>query len=200
MEGKSKSDKWKITTDRFVCFLDIMGFKNLVAMSSHNEIYTMMKKIETSKKRYANLVWSGTNPGSVRTTTYSDSIMLYSKDETLESLKSVVYTAAALSYDLFIEGIPHKGSLAFGKMTLDTKRSIFFGTPLINAFLLQEELHYYGIVIHGSAEEKILPLMDKIAYIKEYSCPLKKGTTNHLTIQPTFIGGEEIYKSQVEAL
>jgi hypothetical protein len=34
-------------------------------------------------------------------------------------------------------------------MTLDYEKSIFFGQPLVDAFLLQDELKFYGIVVHG---------------------------------------------------
>lgn len=38
-------NNWQITTNRFVGFIDIMGFKDMVARSSHEDIYDMMKKI-----------------------------------------------------------------------------------------------------------------------------------------------------------
>ncbi|MDR0436880.1 MAG: hypothetical protein LBH22_01110, partial [Bacteroidales bacterium] len=86
-----------------------------------------------------------------------------------------------------VKGIPHKGALAFGKMTLDTERSIFFGQPLIDAYLLQEELHYYGIIIHGSVEEKIGVDLEDTAFIESYDCSLKKCRSLHYTICPMFV-------------
>jgi hypothetical protein len=40
-------------------------------------------------------------------------------------------------------------------MTLDDENSIFFGQPLIDAYLLQEELYFYGVVMHHTAELKL---------------------------------------------
>ena len=51
----SKAD-WEITTDRYVAFIDIMGFKDMVARSTHDEIYQMMKEIDKAKTKYCCLV------------------------------------------------------------------------------------------------------------------------------------------------
>lgn len=56
--------------------------------------------------------------------------------------------------DLFISKIPFRGSIAYGEMTVDLENSIFFGQPLIDAYLLGEQLQSYGIACHASAEKK----------------------------------------------
>jgi len=62
---------------------------------------------------------------------------------------SAVSSTHRRSYE---EGI-YEGGEAFGNMTL-TSKSIFFGQPLVDAYLLQEELNFYSVVIPhvGSAE------------------------------------------------
>lgn len=180
-------DDWRITTNRYVTFIDIMGFKDMVFNSPHEEIYRMMKKMDDRKKFSEDILWGKTNSKLVRTTTYSDSIMIYSKDSTYNSLYSIICTTSSLIADLFFEKIPFKGSMAFGKMTLDAKNSIFFGKPLIDAYLLQEEMNFYGIICHANIEEKIDDFLSKSKEINfkiEYLCPLKNGATNHLTIYP----------------
>lgn len=180
-------DDWVITTERYVAYIDIMGFKDMVAKSSNEDIYNMMKKVVDFKDSSATIDWTDAKSELVRTTTYSDSIMVYSKDSTYASLYSLICTVSALSADLFFEGIPFKGAIAFGKMTLDNTKSIFFGQPLIDAYLLQEELNFYGIIIHGSAEEEIdfhSENTDIIIYTKKYLCPLKNGNSWNLTVFP----------------
>lgn len=148
-------ENWDITAARYVVYLDIMGFKDLVSRTKHEAIYEMMKKINERKQFNSKVNWGKTNSELVKTTTYSDSIMIYSKDDSYESLYSTICTTSGLTNDLLTEGIPHKGALAFGIMTLDTQNSIFFGQPLIDAFLLEGEINFYGILVHGSAEIKI---------------------------------------------
>jgi len=177
---------WPITTNRFVGFVDIMGFKDMVMRSSHVQIYEMMKKIEKS----ISLSKSGLitkRKDYVKITTYSDSIMLFSKNNTYFSFDNLVTAISSLTNDLFSEGIPHKGAIAFGKMTLDEENSIYFGQPLIDSFLLQDELHFYGIIVHGSVEKEMLTKMRRTPFIVKYNCPLKNGKSNHYTIHPMHI-------------
>jgi len=176
---------WIVTTKRYVGFLDIMGFKDMVARLPHDAIYEMMKKIDRQRKFAESIEWKGLPKNLVKTTTYSDSIIIYSKDDNYESLDSLISSIATLTHYLFLENIPHKGALAFGTMTLDTENSIFFGQPLIDAFLLQEEIQFYGVLIHATVEKEMndrkfqTPL-----FIRNYLCKLKNGLAKHLTIYP----------------
>jgi hypothetical protein len=182
------NDEWVVTTNRFVAFIDIMGFKNMVSTLPHNEIYSMMKRIDARIKSAESMNWDKKDLQLIKTTTYSDSIMLYSKDDSLISIEHLVASVAALTHDLFIEGIPHKGGIAFGLMTLDTENSIFFGQPLIDAYLLQEELFFYGIILHGTCENQIKKVGDikTISFVENHLCPLKNGNSNHFTVHPIF--------------
>ncbi|MDQ7947260.1 MAG: hypothetical protein REI78_05880 [Pedobacter sp.] len=186
MSENKAIDEWKVTTKRFVAFIDIMGFKDMVARKSHNEIYKMMIKIDDRKALNENIKWGDREEKLVSSTTYSDSIMIYSKDNSLESLRSFVCTVSGLSDDLLLEGIPHKGAFAFGTMTLDKDKSIYFGQPLIDAYLLQEEIYFYGIIGHASAELEISNIADgeHVSFLKNYPCPLKGSISNHLVIYP----------------
>ncbi|MBK8109930.1 MAG: hypothetical protein IPK46_06125 [Saprospiraceae bacterium] len=138
---------WEITCDRYVGYIDIMGFKNLVLTRPHSEIYEIMKKIDECKLNNENIKWDNIDSKLVTTTNYSDSIMIYSKDNSFLSLKAFTCTISGIMDDLFMECIPFKGAISFGTMTLDIERSIFFGQPLIDSYLLQEELYFYGVVV-----------------------------------------------------
>lgn len=176
----STETEWPITCNRFVAFIDIMGFKDMVTRTPHNEIYEMMKTIKESES----INWNNNRPLFVKTTTYSDSIIIYSKDESYIALQSFIHTVAGLAFDLLMEGIPYKGSIAFGLMTFDNVNSIYFGQPLIDAYLLQEELLFYGIVLHATAEQKIINHYSLNYRFIDYLCPFKNGSAHHLTIYP----------------
>ena len=193
MNKKQVDNGWPITAERFVAFIDIMGFKDLIMRSTHNQVYKMMRTINEQRRHNADIQWLGITEKLIRTMTYSDSIMIYSKDDSTKSFDSISNTISGLSYDLFIEGIPHKGALAFGTMTIDSEDSIFFGQPLIDSYLLQEELSFYGVLLHGSVEKKIYSSKYDIGglFIKDYICPLKNGASHHLTIFPMFLDESE---------
>lgn len=186
---------WETTAQRYVGFIDIMGFKDMVARSSHDEIYKMMQKINNAQKIYSSINWNGNNKSKklVKTTTYSDSIVIYSFSDSYDSLYSFICTIAGIYQDLLMEGIPHKGAIAFGEMTIDNERSIFFGQPLIDSYLLQEEVKFYGIIVHGTAQKGI-ETYSTLPFVNNYLCPLKNGNSFHIAIRPIFWGTEEYNK------
>ncbi len=186
----TQKEEWEVTAKRFVAYIDIMGFKDMVAKESPYEIHKMLKEvIELTKNAQKAQLFETVQ---VRFNSYSDSIMIYSKDDSFESLFSIIFNISTITNSLLVQGVPHKGALAFGNMTLDFKNSIFFGQPLIDAYLLQNELLFYGILVHATAEERIeLDYNGEKSYaikksIKEYDCPLKKGNSFHLTIFPMY--------------
>jgi len=190
---------WETTALRYVGFIDIMGFKDMVARSSHDEIYKMMQKINSAQKTASSINWNGNNKSNklVKTTTYSDSIVIYSFSDSYDSLYSFICTIAGIYQDLLMEGIPHKGAIAFGKMTIDNERSIFFGQPLIDSYLLQEEVNFYGIIVHGTAQKGI-ETYRTLPFVDNYLCPLKNGNSFHISIRPIFWGIDQFKEDNVK--
>jgi hypothetical protein len=92
--------------------------------------------------------------------------------------------------------------MAFGRMTIDTDNSIFFGQPLIDAYILQEELYFYGVIAHASIEQQINEKKknENIEFVCNYSCHFKKGNSVHLTIVPMFLTSDENYKTKHDSL
>lgn len=176
---KTKTNDWIVTTDRCVGFLDIMGFKDLVARNSHLDVLDIMTKVSETIKKHIK------KEGLIKSyiATFSDSIVVFSQDHEQKSINSFILTMAYLQRDLIKEGIPFKGAAAFGEVTCDIENSIFFGQAVIDAYLLQEEVGYYGVVIHGSLEGR---LIGGEANVFEYDSPLKTSNVPHLTIAPAF--------------
>lgn len=145
-----KHKNWPIEAERYVAFLDIMGFKDMVLRKSHKEIYSMLmliseklKIINECKKNYIYIVQ------------FSDSVILISKDNSEKSKHQFIYVLQLIFTSAFDNYIPMKGAVAYGVTTFDVENSIYFGQSLIDAYLLQEELYYYGVVFHNSAEKNL---------------------------------------------
>ena len=115
-------------------------------------------------------------------TSYSDSIMIYSKDEEPDTVHRFVHAVSSVCDDLYSQNVPFKGAIAKGNMTLDFNRNIFFGQPLIDAYLLHDELLFYGIVVHGSAEGNLARIDSNVLF--NYNVPFKGGSASHLTVLP----------------
>lgn len=174
---------WQPTTSRYVVYIDIMGFKDLVTRNQHHKIYEMMKSI-TESMDVTQQVFGKTskNSNNLLMMTYSDSIIIYSEDGSIESQKNIIDGTANLLDFIIEDEIPFRGAIAFGNMTLDIENSIFFGQPLIDAYLLSEELAFYGIAVHATAEYK--KGFSSNSSICTYPCIFKNGVANHLTIAP----------------
>jgi len=185
---EEKIEPWEITTNRYVGFIDIMGFKDWVAREDHDIIYKIMKTVSKSIGITQGIFGIPSDAETenyvenIFITTFSDSIIIFSKDGDANTLDSFMGAISTLSLDLFNYGIPHKGAVAFGKMTVDFEASIFFGQPLIDAYLLEEELAFYGIAVHSTAE--FLNNLKDDENIIEYLCPFKTASANHLTVTP----------------
>ena len=194
-ESETEQKTRSPTANHFVGFIDIMGFKNWVARSLHDEIYCKMREIVDYLKdqELPRLIPDSTpraqiNSQFITPIIFSDSIMLFSVDDSCHSAEEIQITMSNLATLLIEFGIPHKGALAFGKMTLDYENSIFFGQPMIDAYLLQEELAMYGIVVHSSAEKKLSGISSypHTTYLYDYPCPFKDGNARHFIIPPLY--------------
>jgi hypothetical protein len=218
-QEKNSNENWEITRERYVAFIDIMGFKDMLFRKNSAEIYNMMKGIhdvvqldnagilpmqamQSPEKMSALVFTNGEIKGGsfrtnlntdsdeiliksnrVRSAMYSDSIMLYTKDNSPQSRQLLEMSLSAILDYMYAESIPFKGAMAKGEMTIDVESSIYFGQPLTDAYLLQEELHFYGIVLHGSAQfgPALVTLTRNVFPIE---CHFKNGKSEHHCIIP----------------
>jgi len=190
MENKTvQNDKWEINANRFVAYLDIMGFKDMVARMKSEDIYILMKKLRDVLHSSTKIDWSFDKMTYLDVASFSDSIIIYSKDDSSKSLENILCSLSSIISEMLLCKIPFRGALSWGKMILDRDNSIVFGQPLIDSYFLQEELNFYGIVLHASAEYKISrmkkeDLLTPTMFLQLYDCPFKNGKSNNLTIFP----------------
>lgn len=85
-------------------------------------------------------------------------------------------------------------------MNCDFAKSLHFGKPLIDAYLLQDELSFYGCILDSTSEAKMkeLNLLNERGIVR-YKTPLKTGKINHCVIDwvtiyedQTFVNSESV--------
>lgn len=110
---------------------------------------------------------------------FSDSIIIVVNGIDSKMVNLVTKAGVILMHEAMKAKFPIKGVLSQGMFTYDKDNELYFGRPLVNASLLHDELYYYGIVVHHSAEKII---KNNISV----DCPyiispvnLKKGQTSH---------------------
>ncbi len=184
-----KKSKWKDTDNRFVAFIDILGFKDLVMRSSHKEIFEKLKNISEIKKGLENFNKNQKKIGDaeIHIVSFSDSIVIFSKSDDFNNLGYFLVATSWLFAKAIEKRVPLKGGIAYGEISLDRKKQIYFGQPIIDAYEMEENVDYMGVVAHNSIDSYISEIKDKQQKQKidgvmlfEEETPLKKGNkTNH---------------------
>ena len=156
---------WGKKTDyRFVAFFDILGFKDMVMKNSHNEVLLKLELIKKEILKLENFNWNTTNtkkaninPSSnqTRSVTFSDSIIFFSKGNTKEDIIKILIDSHSILEICLSHDIAIKGAISYGEVTVDFDNSLFFGQPIIDAFLLHEDLHMLDVILDHNCENQI---------------------------------------------
>lgn len=184
---------------RFVVFLDIMGFKDRVARNTPENLYLELtefnkditniinssKKVniqglrEQSGESEVALISNDEREANILLAQFSDSIVIFSSDNTKDSLLNISNVARLIMFSAINreKPIPLKGALAEGNIMCDMPKQLFFGQALIDAYLLEENVQYYGVVVHHTAEKSVKSLNNEI--FRDTLVPLKSGKINH---------------------
>ncbi len=195
---KAEGYKWEPTCNRFIVFMDIMGFQDTVYRSSHNEVKRIMEQLKNpiqaiDKEFQEKLKGKGVTIGKtadqvVKPVIFSDSILLFSYDESPESFRKTLWAVQFIIGDAIRHGIPIKGAIAYGRQTADIDNSLYFGKPLIAAFELQKDLYMYGVVLHHTVDnymqkkKKGCKSIIDSHEIRRYDAPFKQGSISHYVV------------------
>jgi hypothetical protein len=214
----TKKPVWNPTCKRFVAFLDIMGFKDMVLREKHREIkntlisfYPAIKIIkEMAEKRMVNTSFfpirrynNSTTRSVVFPVIFSDSILLVTNDNSERSAHKLLLYTSVILQRATINKIPLKGAIAYGEFTAVLGKSLYFGKPLIDAYELQNELQLYGVIMHHTMEKQMTNFIDNNLKVNDmvvrWPVPMKSGKINHLILD-WIPSDENAYKNWVTEL
>lgn len=204
-----ETHEWNENSDHIVLFMDIMGFKDRVIRMGHKELLEKMIEFKEKNDRLKPLL-QDKNGELLRMVQFSDSIIIASLDDSKSALNKIVKADVVLMQNALETGFALKGAIAKGPLTFDSGSGIYFGRSIIDAYLLEEELKFYGVVFHHSVEELIQQYKDippirgkreqKIP-VSEYQIHLKSGRSTHYCIlyhKLTKVLSEGNYSSTLE--
>lgn len=160
------------TCERIVAFLDIMGFKDMVArhfMAIKEKLEKLSTFIgETMDEDYQYMI-------------FSDSIILYARSGGIDVFKSLLAKVSCIIERSIALGLPIKGAIAKGECTVSLGyKPFFFGQPIIDAYTLEEDVVLYGVVLHNTVEELARELGENSKeFVFDYPVPLKGGSSCH---------------------
>jgi hypothetical protein len=197
-----KIENWEPTCERYVAFLDIMGFKDMVLNRTTEELINIFEKIRKVilfvKEEPIKLAETHVPVSSsqfISPVSFSDSTILVSYDGSLGSAYKLFSSVAIITSQAIKSGIPIKGAIAYGKMTAVLGKSIYFGKPLIAAYELQNELLLYGVIVHHTVEQHLIQSNDiekfEDFFIFKYPVPMKSGKITHYVVDFTPVPEKE---------
>jgi hypothetical protein len=151
---------WEETKDRYIAFIDIMGFSDYVYRNKHSVVKKRMTNLHeilasTEKAFKSVTVEEEMLKSEIRTTIFSDSILIITRDDSNDSLASINLVCKMFMAECMNQQIPLKGAISYGTVTADFDKSLFFGKGLIDAYSLQEQLFMYGIVLDNKIEKRL---------------------------------------------
>lgn len=181
---------WQENEDHLVLFMDIMGFKDRVTRTPHKDLLKTLTDFKELNDRLKPLL-SDKNGELLRMVQFSDSIIIASMNPDKKSLNRIVKAAVVLMHNALESGFALKGAIAQGPLTFDAGTGIYFGLPIVDAYLLEEELKYYGVAFHHSVEPLIEDYLKNppvkggnpcYSPIEECKLPLKSGASSHYCV------------------
>lgn len=183
--------------EKFVLYLDIMGFKERVNKTEIDKLKKQLLLFKTKNNKLKPLLIGKTNEILINMAQFSDSIVLVSRDTTIDDLNRISKAATILMQTGLQTGFALRGAIAKGDMVFDNENQLFFGKALVDAYLLEEELCYYGVVFHESMEEIVFDaLTKKTMPIEDVMIPFKKGKSKHYHVSwhklNTYLQSEDI--------
>lgn len=152
-----------VTAERFIAYFDIMGFKDLIYRNDHSTVSDVIDYVSEHihqlrewETEYLHLspdeIDSDVKKGVMLPVLFSDSILFISRGNSVDDMKKIAYSSSFFMYRMFLAGIGVKGALSYGTFTADFEFSKFYGRPLVDAYLLAEEVQFYGAPLHHSFE------------------------------------------------
>jgi hypothetical protein len=135
----------------WVCYLDILGFKERVTRSIGDGVIHYYQSREIVE------CWLRRKP-RLRLACWSDSYVIYSEDDSAGSFWDVEQVARHIDTQHMMRHIPIRGALSCGAMYIVEEDGICIGPPLVEAYEHAENQNWIGFLLCRSATRRLTEL------------------------------------------
>lgn len=138
-----ESHGWKVIEKRFVAFMDLAGFKatNQYEYYTYFLLHALKEIAYNEQKSYVD-----DENEYLYVISVSDSIVIFSKDDSIESFCCFCHAVGRIFNKCVLLGRFMTVAMACGMTYVDKEKMIFGGVAYDKAYLLQEQMDYYGIL------------------------------------------------------
>lgn len=183
---KDKKESWIPTNSRFVAYLDILGFKDKVQRKEHLDVYNELKMLSDIQKDLSSILSTKSfeehlNLDDIYIVNFSDSIIVFSKSDSVNCLETLLFSLRFIFKNSITNKIAIKGGIAHGIVTVNKSLNLFVGQPIIDAYLMEEEVNYLGATCHSSIDMYLNKYKSRLIDILLFKSktPLKSGSISH---------------------
>jgi hypothetical protein len=187
----------RMENKKFVAFLDILGFKELVKNNSHSYLieefrkFLFLNQYGLSNGQINNNATNqdeifNTDISKVNLISISDSIVLYTNDNTIDDFLCIIDAVSTLLNIGIKNGFPLRGGLTYGyfsamlkenkSLNFDYSNQILLGKALVEAYIIESKQEWAGCIISDECF--------KIFEEKVDNAKLKYYKINHKIIEP----------------
>ena len=128
----------------FVALLDVLGFRDLISRADvSNELDRYVQSIASVVDRPA-------EGGRLHYVLFSDSVVLYSEDDSAAAFSSMVVACSQIVRALLHEQVAVRGAIAFGSFIRSTGAGagvIVAGRPIVEAFEYEHAQDWLGVML-----------------------------------------------------
>lgn len=149
---------WAKDAERMILYADLMGFSDKVCSSNYNKV---KHELIDFKKKFNKRMSTFTQGGNMRFVQFSDSILIVVNGIEYKHFNILSKAAVCLMQIAMSKKLPIKGIIAQGIFMYNKDEELYLGRPLVDAAKLYEDIKYYGIVVHHSAEITIRNYSDE---------------------------------------
>jgi hypothetical protein len=141
VQQHDNSDEIRRYRERYVAFIDILGFSKHVEESiKDRELFSTLRAILSSEAPTANR----TRPDDVRSYQFSDSIVISTRNDQ-QGLKEIILSVYFICDKLLSYHIFTRGGITKGKLYYDSKA--VFGPGLIRAYHIEKDIAVYPRIL-----------------------------------------------------
>lgn len=172
---------WGESAPRLILYADFMGFKEKVIRFDHK---TIKKELETFHLKWVKQLEPLKLGGYLKFVQFSDSILVVVNGTTDKMCNLISKASVVLMHVAMSMKIPVKGVIAQGDFIYDEGKQLYFGKPLVDAYVLHDKIKCYSIVVHHTAEETVKTYIkssigkDKVIYSNAPIC-IEGGEVSH---------------------
>ena len=112
---------------------------------------------------------------------FSDTIFLYTLRDDDEAVRQLINTVGWLIFETILGGTRIRGGVSYGEAFIDKENAIFVGSPIIEAYRLEQSQQWAGAALTHAARERIPTYVRSGEYadwwVIPYDIPLKNDLT-----------------------